>query len=156
MSEQLPPSERPPAPPRSSWEEEKEREKEAEKEAEKAEKPYAFYEKYRRDPLSGVIWALVLIWAGVVFIGDNLGLLPQVGRADPWNWIFFGAGVLVMLEVLLRLVSPDYARPVGGRVVWGGILMAIGLSGIYGFDVTWPLILVLIGVSILVGSVMRR
>ena len=160
MSEELPPTERPPEPPRRSWEEEKEREKEqekeAEKESEKAEKPTYYEEKIRSSPLSSAIWAAVLIWAGLVFMAETLGYLPQVGEAGPWNWIFFGAGVLVLLEVIVRTVSPEYARPVTGRVIWAGILMIIGLSGVTSIAITWPLILLLVGVAILANSLLRR
>lgn len=156
MSEELPPSERPPAPPRRSWEDEKEREKEAEKESEKLEKPANYEEKVRYSPLSSAIWAAILIWAGLVFMAETLGYLPQIGDAGAWSWIFFGAGVLVLLEVIVRTVSPDYARPVTGRVIWAGVLMLIGLNGVTSFAITWPLILVLVGVGVLANSLLRR
>ena len=47
---------------------EKEEEK-AEKEHEKEEKTWD--EKWRRDPLSGIVWATILIWAGVVFCASS-------------------------------------------------------------------------------------
>jgi hypothetical protein len=154
MNEELPPSERPPEPPRRrSWEEEKEREKEQEKEAEKAQ-DYA--EKYRRDPISSIFWAGVLILAGLVFFAENFGYLPRIGGAEPWNWIAFGAGVLLLLEVLVRAASPDYARPVMGRVIFAAVLMMVGLSGLVRAEITWPLILVLVGVGILANTLFRR
>ena len=48
---------------------EKERSKQEEKTAE---------EKWQRDPLGATIWALVLIWAGVVLLAENLGLLEGI------------------------------------------------------------------------------
>jgi hypothetical protein len=161
MSQELPPSEKPTQPPRSSWEDEKEREKEREKEHEKErekenEKGQYAGEKFRRDPISGAFWAGILILAGLVFLADNLGYLPQVGNADEWHWIVFGAGLIVLLEALVRTLSPDYARPVTGRFILSGVLMVVGASGIIGTDVTWPLILVVVGLGILLTTLLRK
>jgi hypothetical protein len=160
MSQELPPSEKPPEPPRSSWEDEKEREKEQEKEQEKerekeAEKGEYAGEKFRRDPISGAFWAGILILAGLILMADNLGYLPDIGHAEVWHWIAFGAGLAVLLEGLVRAVSPDYARPVTGRFIFGGILLIVGLSGIVSTEITWPLLLVLVGAAILLNSLLR-
>ncbi|MBN1312276.1 MAG: hypothetical protein JXB30_12730 [Anaerolineae bacterium] len=161
MSQELPPSERPPEPPRSSWEDEKEREKEQEKEQEKerekeAEKGEYAGDKFRRDPISAAFWASILILAGLILMADNLELLPQIGNAQVWHWIVFGAGLAVLLEGAVRAVSPDHARPVTGRFIIGGILMVVGLSGVINTELTWPLLLVLIGAAILLNSLFRQ
>jgi hypothetical protein len=169
MSEELPPSERPPEPPqppRYSWEDEKAQEKEAEKEAEKmaekgegyyeAEKGRMYAEKYQRDPLSGAIWAGIFILAGLILLADNMGYLPKIGSAGALNWIALGAGCLLLLEVIVRVVSPDYARPIVGRIIFAGILMFAGLSGLVNIESAWPLILVVIGVAVLANAILRR
>ena len=73
-----------------------------EKEEEKAEKSWD--EKWRRDPLSALVWATILIWAGLVFLANNLGLLARYERVDAWGFVFIGAGVIILLEVMLRLL----------------------------------------------------
>jgi hypothetical protein len=157
MNEELPPSERPPRPPSRSWEEEKEAEKAREKEAEKIEeKGYGYAEKFRRDPLSAVFWAAILILVGLVFMAENLDMLPQIGEMEAWHWIAFGAGLLLLLEALVRVVSPDHARPVIGRFIFAVICLMGGLSGLISPEITWPLVLVLIGVGILIRAVLRR
>ena len=50
-------------------------EKEQEKREEKSPEEKNWEEKYRRDPLGSVIWACILIWAGLVFLADNLKLI---------------------------------------------------------------------------------
>ena len=117
-------------------------------------------EKWQNDALSAIVWAGIFVWAGLVLLADNLGLMKSVMIGDtflqPWSLIFVGAGVIVLLEVAIRLIVPAYRRPVTGSIIFAGILLAIGLGGAVCWNVVWPLILVLIGVSILVGAITRR
>ena len=45
-----------------------------EKDIDKVEEKSA-EEKWRRDPLGSITWAVILIWAGLVLLADNLGML---------------------------------------------------------------------------------
>ncbi|UCC88018.1 MAG: hypothetical protein JSV81_01620 [Anaerolineales bacterium] len=133
---------------------EKEEEKREEKE-EKEEKSWD--EKWRRDPLNAVVWAAILIWAGLVLLGSNLGLLARFEAVEAWALIFLGAGLIVLLEVVVRLLVPDYRRPVGGTLIFAIILVAIGLGDLVGWELVGPLVLIMIGVSIVVrGFLWRR
>ena len=49
-------------------------------------------QKKDRQRLEALWWATALIWAGLIFGADSLGLLPQFGQADAWSWVFLGAG----------------------------------------------------------------
>lgn len=170
MSEELPPNERPPEPPPSETppprppayyggekEQEKEEEKYQEKEVEKVgEKEQAYTEKYRSDPISATFWAGILILAGVIFLAWNFDLLPQYAGMEVWNWVALGAGGLLALEVLVRLVSPDHARPITGRIIFAAILIVVGLSGIVDTDIVWPIAIIAVGLAILFGGFLRR
>jgi hypothetical protein len=127
--------------------------KEEEKEAEKDEKTWD--EKWRRDPLSAAVWAIILIWAGVALLADNVGLLARFERLDIWGLIFIGAGGIVFLEVVVRLLVPSYRRPVGGTLVFAVVLVGLGLNNLFGWELTWPLILIAIGVGILLRGFLR-
>jgi hypothetical protein len=133
---------------------EKEEEKRGEKE-EKEEKRWD--EKWRRDPLSAIVWAAILIWAGLVLLVDNLGLLVRFEGLDTWAIIFLGAGLIVLLEVVVRLLVPDYRRPVMGSFIFALVLLGVGLGDLIGWNAIWPLVLIAIGVSILIrGFFWRR
>jgi hypothetical protein len=106
-------------------------------------------EKWRRDPLTAAGWALVLIWAGLVLIAANLNLFG-IGW-DAWPVIFIGAGVIVLLGVLIRLFVPAYRRPVTGSIIFGFILLGIGLGELTRWDVVGALVLIAIGVSIILS-----
>jgi hypothetical protein len=130
-----------------------EKEEKQEKQEEKDEKERG--EKTRNDPLSVIAWASVLIWAGFVFLAQNL--LPGfLAGQDPWPLIFVGAGLIFLLEALVRVILPEYRRPVGGTVIFGLILIAIGVGDRIGWGVLGPLVLILIGAGIAVGAALRR
>ena len=114
-------------------------------------------EKWRRDPLSGMVWAAILIWAGLVLLGDNLGLLARYERLEAWAVILIGAGLILLLEVVVRLLVPAYRRAVSGALILGFVLIGIGLGNLLSWNVIWPLILIILGVFILVrGLIWRR
>jgi len=138
--------------PRRDEKDEKEQGEE-EKRNEKEEKGRE--EKWRRDPLSAIAWAAILIWAGLVFLADNLQLLGR-WEIPVWAVIFIGAGVIVLVEALARVALPEYRRGVTGTVIWGIILIAIGLGFLVGWEVIWPIVLIAIGLAILLGGFLRR
>ena len=105
--------------------------------------------------LEAIYWGGVIIWAGLVFGADSLGILPQVGGADAWSWVFLGAGMYALLGAFFRMTSLDYPNPGTWDWVWAGILIILGLSGFFSFDIAWPLILVLVGVAILGKALLR-
>ena len=143
-------------------------EKDREKREEKSPQEKSAEEKWQRDPLSAVVWALILIWAGLVFLADNLGILDSIQTSGgiipgvdievdlgPWAIIMTGAGVIVLLEVLIRLLVPAYRRPVGGTIIFGFILIGIGLGNLLNWSLVFPLILIGLGISIIFRGFMR-
>jgi hypothetical protein len=110
-------------------------------------------EKWRRDPLNAALWAIVLIWAGLVLIAINLNILR--GGWEAWPVIFLGAGVIVLLGVVVRLLVPAYRRPVTGNIIFGFILLGIGLGELTRWDIVGALVLIAIGVSIILSRFVR-
>jgi len=129
-------------------------------------------EKWRRDSLGSIVWALILIWAGFVFLASNTGildtfndLLASIGlqttelpfkvpflRLEAWSLIFAGAGVLLLAEVVIRLMIPSYRRPVLGTAIMAVIALGIGL-GTWGLIL--PLVLIIAGLAIILGAFFR-
>ncbi len=106
--------------------------------------------------LEAIYWGGVIIWAGLVFGADSLGYLPRLGGAGAWSWVFLGAGLYALLMALVRVTSQDYPNPATSDYVWAGIFLILGLGGFFSFNISWPLILVLVGIAILGKTLLRQ
>jgi hypothetical protein len=113
-------------------------------------------QKEERKRLEAIYWAGVFIWAGLVFGADSLGILPQIGGADAWSWVFFGAGLYALVGALFRVVSPDLPAPTAWDYIWAAFLLIVGLGGVVNVDVAFPVILVIAGVAVLGNALLRR
>lgn len=112
--------------------------------------------RFERQRLKRLWWAGVLIWAGIVFGADSLGMLPRFGVGDAWSWTFAGAGLLGILGSIYRMTSADVPNPTAWDWVWGGICLTIGLGGFTSPNLTWPLILILVGIVSLASLLWLR
>jgi energy-converting hydrogenase Eha subunit E len=139
--------------------EEKERhehEKDDEKREEKSPE-----EKWRRDPVGSVIWACILIWAGVVLMLNNAGTLVSLRdslnleRLEAWSVILLGAGLILLGEIAVRLAMPVYRRPIVGTLILAVILIGAGVQQITNKDVVWALALIAIGIGLLFRGAFR-
>jgi hypothetical protein len=110
----------------------------------------------QRKRIESLWWAGVLIWAGLVFAADSLGILPQIGEADAWSWVFLGAGLYGMLGNLYRVTSLDHPNPTAWDYVWSGFLLIVGLGGLTAVDVFWPVVLIVVGAATLVSALRQR
>jgi hypothetical protein len=138
-------------------------EKELEKHDEKTEE---------HDLLSSLAWAFIFIWAGLVFLASNLGWFARLGLQVDTSWIFrsvedlrgfgvwnlvlIGAGVIVLIEALLRLALPVYRRRVVASIVGAIIFLGLGFGGWMNWQFIWPVVLIGIGISVLLSGLGRK
>jgi hypothetical protein len=140
-------------------------EKEMQKHDEKSADEKNYEEKYRRDPLGTLIWAVILIWAGLVMLAGNLGFLDRLNIrfsdsnfpfefpfANTWGLFFVGAGLILLIEIVIRLVIPTYRRPVMGTFILAIVFFGIGLGS---WELIWPLIIIAVGLSLILRGVFR-
>jgi Ca2+/Na+ antiporter len=109
-------------------------------------------EKWQRDPLSRVIFGLIVIAVGILFL---LASQEKIAWEDWWAYLLLVLGGIFIFEVLLRSIMPAYRRPIYGRLIVGLVLVAIGASNIYGLASWWPLIIIGAGVFILFSALFR-
>ena len=107
------------------------------------------------DALGPIVWGLIIIFAGLAFAAVNLGMYPWLTWENVWSVIFIGAGLLFALEVIIRILIPTYRRPIRGRIILAFVALAIGLGGLIGWEVTWPLIIIAVGLAIVIGVFVR-
>jgi hypothetical protein len=144
-------------------------EKDEEKQHEKSPEEKNWDEKWRRDPLNAATWAVLFIWAGIVLLLNNLGLIRNLiphpigkpgwqfwGHFEVWSIILIGAGVIVFIEVIIRLLVPAYRRPIAGNIFFAIFLIGIGLGNVFGWNIVWPVILIALGISVLLRGFLRR
>ena len=141
--------------------EERQRERE-ERHREREERRRERWELRRNDPIGSVIGALVLIWLGVVFLAVQNPEMIRLPFSITWDnvWAIFlvGLGALLILEALLRAIFPAPRRIVG-PLIWGIILLVIGVAGLFpgmGVEKLWPLALIAGGLGLLLTNVLRR
>jgi len=132
---------------RRNEKEEEKREKEDEKRAEKT-----WDEKWRRNPVRVVTLASILIWAGVTAF---LATLDVIGGDQSGSVFLLGTGVILLVKAAYRMRAAT-RRPVGGTIIIGVILIAVGLVGLISWSYSWPVILIAAGVIILLLIFFRR
>jgi hypothetical protein len=142
-------------------------EKEVQKREEKVD------EKQQQDLLSSVVGAIFLIWLGVVLLAANAGFLsaftdildslpirfydipfefPFVGMRAVQVFLV-GGGLILLLEVIIRLLVPVFRAHVLGTLVGAVAMLSIGMGY---WEIIGPLILIAIGATILLRGFIRR
>jgi hypothetical protein len=136
---------------------EKEEEKRGEKNEEKGS-GRGWDEKWERDRLRMISIAAIFIWGGLVAFAATLNLFNYNWEGHGWAVFLVGTAVILIGKVIIRVLVPEYRRAIGGSLIIGFILLAVGISDLTGWswDYIWPVILVAIGLSILLRGALRR
>jgi hypothetical protein len=118
-------------------------------------------QKDKKRTMDAIFWGGAFVWAGLVFLAENLDILPQIGTSGEWwYWIFLGAGVWALLINIFRTTLADWPNPDAGDYFWTVLLLLIGIGGAYDFDIDGSVIaaVVLVGIGVLVlgNTLMRR
>jgi hypothetical protein len=116
-------------------------------------------EKWQRDPLSIIVWSSILIWAGLVLFAGNLGWLRGLALPEGlgvFSLIFIGAGLIILVEALMRALVPAYSRPIMGTLIFAFILLGVGLGGFIGWPIIGAAVLIAIGLSMLLRGLRPR
>jgi len=110
----------------------------------------------RHDRLDVIWWGLVFIWGAVVLLANVSGLSEQWHWWEGWGVFFVGAGVLALLGALIRLGFPAYRSKWVGSLIFGTVLLAIGLSSWDATGWIWIVVLLWAGGVILYSAFARR
>lgn len=126
-------------------------------------------EKWERDRLSALTWAAILIWAGVVLLAGNLGAFDLISRfmerlpfglgegpigfgffpIETWAIFWLGAAAILLIQIIIRLLVPEYRRPVTGSLILVIVFLGMGIGR---WECIFPLILIAAGVGLLLRN----
>ena len=134
-------------------------EKDEEKRGEKQdEKRGGWDEKWRRDRVNAVSWALLLIWGAIVLFLGTSTTGPEIFREHGWSVFMVGAGAIVLLTALFRAMMPEHRRPLLGNLILGTILIGVGVGDLVAWstNIVWVIVLLIIAIGILLAAFRRR
>ncbi len=138
---------------------EKGEEKQGEKQNEKQdEKRGGWDEKWRRDRVNAVSWALLLIWGAVVLFLGTGSNAPVIFQDHGWSIFMVGAGAIILLTALYRALMPEHRRPLLGALILGIILLGVGAGDLVSWseNIIWVIVLLVIAFGILLAAFRRR
>jgi hypothetical protein len=124
----------------------------------------------KNDLLSAIVWAFILIWAGIVFLAGNLGWLETiVGKfrdltgfpffdkfLSVWPLVLAGMGAILLIEVILRLLIPAFRKPILGTLILGLVFLGIALDELIQVELLWPVVIIVIGLIVLIRGLRKK
>ncbi len=114
--------------------------------SEKEEKRDDWEAFWRQDRVDSVGWATAFFWAALVLLAETTNLAANFSWWDGWGVFFAGAGVITLVATAIRLQMPEYRAKWVASLIFGLILLSIGLGGWEGWGWVWGLVLIAIGV----------
>ncbi len=109
--------------------------------------------RWRREPMPGLFFGLILLLLGVIFLLAAQDVIPW---GNWWKYFLIGLGGILIIQAIISYVHPAFRRLRLGRLVFGAVLVCIGLGLLGGFGTWWPLILIAIGLALLLNAWLKR
>lgn len=112
-------------------------------------------EKWIRDPLSGILFALSFIGFGFYL---TLAAVGAISWDTWWAYLLIAIGFPLAIEFPIRCVNPRYRMRglIFTRMIIGVVVICIGLGGVFSFGYFWiALVFLSVGLLILAFSVKR-
>jgi len=117
---------------------------EKEKEKSSSEKEW-----WQSDRVDAIGWGAAFIWGALVLLAEITNFGANYSWWDGWGVFFTGAGIITLIGTVVRLQIPEYRGKWLGGLIWGLILLAIGLGTWGNVGWLWVLALVIVGIIIL-------
>lgn len=111
---------------------------------------------WKQDKVDAVGWGVAFIWGALVLLAEVSGLTTDYSWWDGWGVFFTGAGVITLIGTLVRLQIPAYRSEWVGGLIWGTILLAVGLGTWVNVGWLWVAALAAAGVIILKEAFARN
>ncbi len=129
---------------------EKEEKHEKREKGEKHEKEKT--EKREGDRLGAFVGGATIILLGILLYLVQIGTFSWITWSNWWGYFLLGLGCILIVSAVLRAAVATYRGAAVGPLIGGVILCFVGLSGIINIESWWPLILIAVGITIIVGG----
>jgi hypothetical protein len=117
------------------------------------EEDYRYGRRHHQGGISGIGAGVFLLLLGSLLFLANQGILPW---DKWWQFLIIGIGIIMLVDSLVRY-QKDSAREVRiGRPIVAIILIGVGIAFLVGNASWWPLVIILVGVAVIVGGLLRR
>jgi hypothetical protein len=111
---------------------------------------------WRQDKVDAVGWGVAFIWGALVLLAEVTNFAEDYSWWDGWGVFFTGAGFITLIETIIRLQIPAYRGKWVGSLIFGLILLAIGLGTWGNVGWLWVLVLLVVGIIILRETLVRK
>jgi hypothetical protein len=117
------------------------------------EEDYRYVRRHHHGAISGIGAGVFLLLLGILLFLANQGILAW---DKWWQFLIIGVGIILLVDSLIRY-QKDSTREIRiGRLVAAIILIGVGIAFLVGNAAWWPLVIILVGVAIIVGGLLRR
>jgi len=123
---------------------------------ERKEKSSSEKEWWQSDRVDAIGWGAAFIWGALVLLAEVTNFATNFSWWDGWGVFFTGTGVITLIGTVIRLQIPEYRGKWLGGLIWGSILLAIGLGTWGSVGWLWVLVLLIVGIIILREAFVRK
>lgn len=125
--------------------------------------------QWKRNPVWSWVWGLSLVWAGIVLLLENLGVLAwwlgalqtrlgvrAPGSYDEISFILLGMGVIFFGGFVARLFIPNQSHSPLTMGILALVFVSIGLGSLFSWEIFLPLLLIMLGIWMIIRSRQRQ
>jgi hypothetical protein len=117
------------------------------------EEDYRHGRRHHHGGISGIGVGVFLLLLGILLFLANQGILAW---DKWWQFLIIGIGLILIVDSLIRYQRDSVREIRIGRLIAAIILIGVGIAFLVGNAAWWPLIIILVGVAIIVGGLLRR
>ena len=108
-------------------------------------------DSWKQDRLDSAGWGLFFLRGALVIVAEVTNFANNLSWWSGWSVFFIEAGIITLIQLVIRLLVPRYRNKWMGNLIGTGILFALGffLGEWEGLGWFWVLLLAIIGIVIL-------
>lgn len=100
----------------------------------------------------GILGGLILLALGILLFLANQNI---IGWDIWWQYFLVGLGAAFLIDCAVHYFW-NHQSFLQGRLIAGIILAGIGIAFLAGISMLWPVIIIVVGLVILIGGLVRR